>query len=96
VRLIEPLCPGFNFVVLEVAVGRDRATYTVSRGRSEVGGVAGHFVKQGLVDVYEDGSGHHDTLLAGEESLCDCRGWAAYGRCRHLWSLEIAIRRKWL
>jgi hypothetical protein len=96
VRLVEPLCPGWGFIVLEIRVGRDVATYTVSRERSELGGTAANFTKQGEVNVLEDGSGHHDTLLNGENSLCDCRGFEAYGRCRHLWALEIAVRRGWL
>jgi hypothetical protein len=95
-RLVEPLSPGWGFIVLEITVGRDKATYTVSKERSELGGVAAHYTKQGEVEVHEDGSGHHDTLLDGENSLCDCRGFAAYGYCRHLWSLEICVRRGWL
>jgi hypothetical protein len=96
VRLLEPLSPGWGFLVLEVTVGRETAVYTVSRERSDIGGVAAHFVKQGEVNVHEDGSGHHDTLLDGEDSLCDCRGFAAYGKCRHLYALETCLRRKWL
>jgi hypothetical protein len=86
---------GAGYAVLRVRVGRDEATYTVEP-RKAPRGQAACYVKQGLVDVYEDGSGHHDVLLDGPMTTCDCKGFQRWGHCRHAWSLEIALRRGWL
>jgi len=96
VELVQPLNPGWGFATLRIRVGRDEAVYTVQPTRSDIGGRAAHFVKQGPVDPCEDGSGHHDVLLDGADSYCDCKGFLRWGHCRHLYALEVALRRKWL
>jgi hypothetical protein len=95
VELIQGMAFGGTFATLRLCVGKDEATYTVEP-RKVPRGQAARYVKQGLVDVYEDGSGHHDVLLDGELTTCDCKGFQRWGRCRHCWSLEIALRRGWL
>jgi hypothetical protein len=95
VRLVEPAHPFWAYVVLEITVGRDVAFYSVSRQRSDWG-QAFRFVKQGQVEPLEDGSGWHDCVLDGEDSICSCKGFTRWGHCKHLWASEVIVRRGWL
>jgi hypothetical protein len=96
VRLLEPLNPGWGFATLQITVGKETSLYTVQPLPSDLGGRAAFFVKQGAVEPLEDGTGHYHVLAHGDESSCECRGWLRWGHCRHLWSLEVAIKRGWL
>jgi hypothetical protein len=97
VELVQGMDFGGSYVVLRVRVGKDEAVYAVEPTRSDVGGQSARFVKQGEVLALEDGSGWHDCLLDGENSTCCCKGFQRWGgTCRHLFALEVALRRGWL
>jgi hypothetical protein len=96
VELIQPLCPGMGFLALRITVGRETAEYTVEPLKSDLGGAAARFVKQGVVEPLEDGSGWHDTLVAGEDTTCSCKGWQRWAKCKHTFALDVATRRGWL
>jgi hypothetical protein len=85
-----------GFLALRITVGQETAEYTVEPLRSELGGHAARFVKQGVVEPLEDGTGWHDTLVAGEDTTCSCKGHGRWGHCKHCWAVEVAVRRKWL
>jgi hypothetical protein len=97
VELVQGMDFGGTCATLRICNGKDESLYTVQPLRSEVGGRAFRLVKQGRVETLEDGSGWYDLLLDGPvNSYCSCPGCERWGHCKHVWAVEVAVRRKWL
>jgi len=72
--------------LLTITGKRCHQTYEVSEFPADFAGRAFTLKKA-------DGSGFYSVFIgAGSERICDCRGHAAHGRCKHASALEALVQ----
>ncbi len=69
--------------ILTLTDSRTHTRYAVEEFPADVG--------RGFVLKKAAGAGHYSCNVAGENGLCECRGFEAHGRCKHLDALRDLI-----
>jgi hypothetical protein len=86
IRLVRPP-DRFGVGVFSVRVGEETAHYTLREIRCDIGGRGFAVHKLGLGRLY------HVRVGRRVDCSCECLGFLAHGRCRHVLGLLALIRR---
>ncbi len=85
IRLVQP--PDRDGVaVFSVSAGKATAFYTLREIRCEIGGRGFAVHRLGLGTLY------HVRIGRPEECSCECLGFLAHGRCKHVLGLLALLR----
>jgi hypothetical protein len=89
IRLVRP--PGRDGVgVFSVRAGDTTTYYTLHEIRCDIGGRGFAVHRLGLGNLY------HVRIGRREDCSCECLGYLAHGRCKHVLGLQALVRQGFL